>query len=97
MNAVDVLVCVYLMLQEESERLSEREDRVAVRERKVVSIECLLHEAYATLHQYTEEELSLKWKQFKEVRTQYCSTVPYVCTRTSSVVVSTTHLCGYIE
>ena len=68
---VKMLLCVCGMLQEESERLSQREDRVAERERKVVSIECLLHEAYATLQQYTEEELSLKWKQFKEVRTQF--------------------------
>lgn len=68
-------VCVRGLLQEESEKLSQREARVAEREHKVVSIECLLHEAYATLQQYTEEELSLKWKQFREVGTHF----PFTC------------------
>ena len=76
-------VCVRGLLQEESEKLSQREAWVAEREHKVVSIECLLHEAYATLQQYTEEELSLKWKQFKEVGTHFPFTyilyVLYIC------------------
>ena len=76
-------------LQEESQRLSQREQWVAERERKVVSIECLLHEAYATLQQYTEDELSLKWKQFKEVRTQFPFIIYYMHTQTCTIYVCT--------
>jgi septal ring factor EnvC (AmiA/AmiB activator) len=39
------------------------------REKHVLEIEYLLHEAYATLQQYTEEELLLKWKHFTEQAT----------------------------
>lgn len=59
-------------LQDELQRLQEREARLAEREKAVLELEQLARAAHERLTQFAEEEVTRRWTQLEEV-SKFCS------------------------